>query len=201
MPILAQVPMREGFNAFTYLGTETGPISTYNAFLSGVVAGDLNGGSPDVYSPVNPFFANDFNNFVQNRTYIVFAKQNFNIGLSGTYIPAQPARFTMVPGFNTFGFDYNCVRTPLSTFRNRGIYTAYARNPDVAAGLDVSIYIDAIPPGIPQPYGLEYLEPLSSYALNASTNVVLSAERIFNLLITESGTFIITNPPVSGIRV
>ena len=91
--VLAQVPLRQGFNTFTYLGTTVAPICTYNAFLSAVVAGDPNGGSPDIYSPVNPAFANDFNFFTPNRTYVAFAKSNFdvNLGCVGTHelwIPA-----------------------------------------------------------------------------------------------------------------
>lgn len=203
--VLSQVPIRVGVNTFTYLGTQTGPISTYNAFLDpirGVISGDVNGGAPDFYSPSNPSFANDINTFTQNRSYVIFATQNFNLGLSGTYVPAQPAKFNMVPGFNTFGFDYNCVRQTLSTFRGKGLFTVITRNPNPGAGDDQLIYIDAFAVNNrPQQFGLDYLEPLSSYWCNATGNITLTAERIFNLLITEDNRFIITNPPVSGIRV
>jgi len=200
--VLAQVPLREGFNTFTYLGTTVAPICTYNAFLSAMVAGDPNGGSPDVYSPTNPAFANDFNFFTPNRTYVAFAKSNFNIGLSGDYIPPQPARFNLVPGFNTIGFDANCIRQPLSVFRGN-LFQAYHRSV-VGTEQTYKIYIDAFARAVPpifQSFGLSVLEPLSSYVINATNNVVLTAERVFNLLITDDFRFIITNPPVSAIRV
>lgn len=200
--VLAQVPLREGFNTFTYLGTTVAPVCTYNAFLSAMVAGDPNGGAPDVYSPTNPSFANDFNFFTPNRSYVVFAKSNFNIGLSGDYIAPQPARFQLIPGFNTIGFDDNCVRQPLSVFRGN-LFNAYLRSP-VGNNQTYRIYIDSfarVVPPLPQTFGLETLEPLSSYVINATNFVVLTAERIFNLLITEDFRFIITNPPVSAIRV
>ena len=194
--VLAQIPIRQGFNTITYLGTTSAPISTYNAVLSGIVAGDANGGSPDVYSPNNPSFANDFNNFTQNRSYVVFAKSNFNLGLSGDYIPPQPAKFNLKAGFNTIGFDSNCIRQPLSVFGS-DIYTAYVRSTQ-GTEETFKIYIAAL---ANQVYGLSVVEPLSSYVVNATTNMTLTAERVYNLLITEGGTFIVTNPPVSGIRV
>lgn len=198
--VLAQVPIRQGFNTFTYLGTTSAPISTYNAVLSAVVAGDPNGGAPDVYSPLNPSFANDFNNFSQNRSYVVFAKSNFNLGLSGDYIPPQPAKFNLKAGFNTIGFDSNCIKQPLSVFRGN-LYTAYVRS---VQGTEETfkLYIDSFAQnGLPQSFGLDSIEPLSSYVVTATNNMVLTAERVYNLLITEAGSFIVTNPPVSGIRV
>jgi hypothetical protein len=195
--VLAQVPIRQGFNTFTYLGTTSAPISTYNAVLSGMVAGDVNGGSPDVYSPLNPSFANDFNTFTQNRSYVVFAKSNFNLGLSGDYVPPQPAKFNLKAGFNTIGFDSNCIRQPLSVFGDK-IFTAYLRS---IQGTEETykIYVAAL--GNNQTLGLNSVEPLSSYVVNATTNMTLTAERVYNLLITNDNRFIVTNPPVSGIRV
>jgi hypothetical protein len=195
--VLAQVPIRQGFNTFTYLGTTSAPISTYNAVLSGMVAGDVNGGSPDVYSPLNPSFANDFNTFTQNRSYVVFAKSNFNLGLSGDYVPPQPAKFNLKAGFNTVGFDSNCIIQPLSSFGSN-IFTAYVRS---TQGTDETfrLYIAAL--GANQVYGLNSVEPLSSYVVIATTNMTLTAERVYNLLITNDNRFIVTNPPVSGIRV
>ncbi len=195
--VLAQVPIRQGFNTITYLGTTSAPISTYNAVLSGMVAGDANGGSPDVYSPLNPAFANDFNTFTQNRSYVVFAKSNFNLGLSGDYIPPQPAKFNLKAGFNTIGFDSNCIKQNLSSFGS-SIFNAYVRS---VQGSDQTYKIYVASLGNTQTLGLSAMEPLSSYVVNATTDFTLSAERVYNLLITDDNRFIVTNPPVSGIRV
>lgn len=207
-PVYYTLPVRSGVDMITYIGTISGAISTYASKLSSAYTDRPDGGLPNIYSPTAP--VQGFNNLEQNKTYLLFTKESFNLGVSGNYVPPQPASFRFQgAGFHAMGFDDNCRTTPIS-----GVGPLVPGfNGIINSNLDTVVCVnpawsESAPPGVnkflswfkeygnrTQQFGLYNYAPLSSYYCYTSNTVTVTAKRIVNLLLTDDGRFLLTDAP------
>lgn len=208
-PVYYTIPVRQGYEFITYIGSISGAVSTYSSKLTAAYTETGTGGLPKIYSPTA--IVQGFSAFEPNETYLLFTKEAFSLGVSGNYIPPQPAKFVLPgAGFHSFGFDSNCKSTPLTALGPL-ISTPFGKATDVPISTVVAVnpkYGPGAPPNTTpfviwysnlgnqsQPFELYNLSPLSSYYANTTNTVVVSAKRIVNLLLTDDGRFLLTDAP------